>query len=154
MPSDAEAPHKAYPNRTAKGRFRTGFSGNRLGRPARVRSTKSVFQAMLASKVAMRIDGKLQTISVTEAMAARVKREALTGPLRGLEKGIAVAQMYSLEDPPKREQKIDLSLLTDEELAWYGRILSRLTGLDYDATNPSFDCEPSEDHTSNEGESE
>lgn len=134
-----EFPHKRHPNRYSNGRFRRGVSGNPKGRPRKARSTRAIFQEMLTSKVTMKVDGKLRRLSVTEAMAARVKREALAGPLRGLEKGITIAQLYSVADPrePKQqtepEQEIDLSSLTDEELEWYGRIAAKMAGVPFDS---------------------
>lgn len=99
---------------------------------------------MLLSKVAIRIDGKVRHLTVIEAMAARVKREALTGPLRGLEKAIAVAQMYSLDDPPDHkaaQPEIDLTSLTDEELEWYGRLSAKLTGMDSEELKEAAEAE-------------
>jgi hypothetical protein len=88
---------------------------------------------MLASKVTMTVDGKARLLTVTEAMAARVKREALAGPLRGLERGVAFAQLYSLDDAHDKTVEVDLSILTDEELHQYGRIASKLMGEAWDS---------------------
>lgn len=107
----------------------------------------SIFQAFSGemhrnSKRTALFASKIRGLTVIEAMAARVRREALTGPLRGLEKGIAVAQLYSLDDPPaKREATVDLSILTDEELGWYGKLAAKLTGVDLEP-DPLIDSDP------------
>jgi hypothetical protein len=126
--------HEKYRGRTNKGQFQKGHCGNPKGRPRQARSTRAIFQQMLASKVAMTIDGKVRMLTVTEAMAARVKREALAGPLRGLERGVAVAQLYSLDDAPDKQTVADLSILTDKELDDYGRIAAKLLGEEFDTT--------------------
>lgn len=120
--------HERYRGRSRSGQFVKGHCGNPKGRPRRARSTRAIFQAMLSSKVTMTIDGKVRMLTVTEAMAARVKREALAGPLRGLERGVAVAQLYSLEDARDKTVELGLSILTDEELEQYGRIAAKMSG--------------------------
>lgn len=127
--SDEDDQHRIWKSRRKNGQFRSGVSGNPSGRPRKARSTQAVFKAMLASKVPVTRDGKVSHLTVIEAMAERVKREALTGPLRGLEKGVLVAQKYSLDDPPKKEEtQYDLSRLTDEELDQYGRLAAKACG--------------------------
>jgi hypothetical protein len=130
--ADAEDIHDKDPRRRKNGQFRTGVSGNRRGRPRKARSTRAIFQEMLRSKVPMMVDGKLQRLSVVEAMAARVKREALAGPLRGLEKGLLVAEKYSFDDPPPGDEQADLSMLSDDELEIYGRLASKLLGVPWE----------------------
>ncbi|WP_432201772.1 DUF5681 domain-containing protein [Erythrobacter sp. W53] len=126
MPDEDADQHRVWKNRRTNGRFRPGKSGNPSGRPKRSLSTNAVFQRMLSSKVPVISDGKRRMVTVVEAMAERVKRESLTGPLRGLEKGIAVAKDYSLNDPPEDKKTYDLSKLTDEELDQYGRLAAKL----------------------------
>jgi hypothetical protein len=109
-------PHPRLRGRTRTGQFQKGFSGNRRGRPLKARSTRAVIQEMLESKVSLTVDGKIAKMSVVEAMAARMKKEALTGSLRALERGLMVAERYSLQDAPVSQPTEDLSLLTDEEL--------------------------------------
>ena len=45
--------HPRIPGRRANGQFQKGRSGNPKGRPRKARSTKAIFQQMLASKVPM-----------------------------------------------------------------------------------------------------
>ena len=131
MTSQAEL-HGAFPDRYKNGQFRKGRSGNPSGRPRKCLSTASVFRDMLLSKVDLLSDGRAIRVTVLEAIAQRVKKEALKGSLAGLEKGIAVAQKYSLADLPPPEPKYDLSLLSDEELEWYGRLAAKLQGIEWD----------------------
>jgi Family of unknown function (DUF5681) len=127
--------HPRYPGRRRNGQLRKGFSGNRKGRPRRARSTRAIFQEMLQSKVPMMVNGKLKKMTVVEAMAARVKREALAGPLRGLEKGVGVAQMYSLPELVDEEKQINFEVLTDEEFETYGRLLHKLWGVPWEESS-------------------
>lgn len=120
--------HPRFHGRKRNGQFASGFCGNRNGRPRKERSTRAVFQQMLTSRVQLSVDGRIVHLSVVEAMAARMKREALTGPLRGLERGIAVAERYSL---PEREDKefFDFSSFSNEELREWGRLAEKATGI-------------------------
>ncbi len=129
-------PHRSLNDRRSNGQFQKGCSGNPKGRPRKSRSTKGIFQAMLNSKVPVRTGGRTIKISVVEAIAERVKREALTGPLRGLEKGVAVAQKYSLNEAVDEEKPIDLTILTLDELDSYGRLVAKLTGDVWDEPGP------------------
>ena len=124
--------HPTFPGRRRNGQIRKGFSGNRKGRPRKARSTRAVFQEMLQSRVPMMVNGKLKKLTVVEALAARVKREALTGSLRGLEKGVGVAQMYSLPESPQPEGTFNLEALDDEELEIYGRLLHKICGVPWE----------------------
>lgn len=133
--------HQVFSNRRSNGQFRPGKSGNPSGRPKKSLSTQSVFRAMLMSKVSVLKDGKRVTLTVVEAMAERVKREALAGPLRGLERGIAVAQKYSLLEVPPDEQAPDLSRLSDEDLELYGMLAAKLQGLDWETVQKSWETE-------------
>lgn len=129
---EGEAAHERYRGRKTNGQFQKGHCGNPKGRPRRARSTRAIFQQMLASKVPMTIDGKIRLLTVTEAMAARVKREALDGPLRGLERGVAVAQLYSLDEAVDEPQEADLSSLHDSELYEYARLVYKILGKEQD----------------------
>ena len=127
--ADDEDRHPRFPGRRRNGQMRKGFSANRKGRPRKARSTRAIFQEMLQSKVPMMVNGKLKKLTVVEAMAARVKREALTGPLRGLEKGVSVAQTYSLPEPAEPEPVWDLSGLDDQEMRDLERLMSKVLGV-------------------------
>jgi hypothetical protein len=122
-------PHRVFRGRRKNGQFQKGVSGNRKGRPRRSRSTRKVMQDMLASKVPTMINGRVQYLTTIEAMAARVKREALTGPLRSLETAITIAQRYTLEDREPEHKSWDLSLLNDDELGQLHRVLAKLDGM-------------------------
>ncbi len=129
--------HRAYPGRNTNGRFQKGMSGNKRGRPRKAHSTKSVMQAMFSSKVTATVDGRIVNMTVVEAIAARVKREALTGPLRGLETAMTMAQRYSPEDPPPPEPGWNLNWLDDEELEHFHVLLAKVYGEALDeAQNP------------------
>jgi hypothetical protein len=128
MDNNHKEMHPRFHGRKRNGQFASGFCGNKKGRPTKPRSTRAVFQRMLTSKVQLSVDGRIAHLSVVEAMAARMKREALTGPLRGLERGIAVAERYSL---PERDEKdiFDFSSFTNAELREWGRLAEKATGI-------------------------
>jgi hypothetical protein len=122
--------HPKYAGRLANGQFAPNCCGNPRGRPPRSRSTRAVLQQMLQSKVPTKVDGKIVMLTVVEAMAARIKREALAGPMRGLEKGLSVAEKYSLPDPPEKEDEpADLSRLTTAEKIQFENLISKVLGL-------------------------
>ena len=125
---DDDDRHPRYPGRRRNGQARKGYTPNPRGRPPEAQSTKEVFRKMLRSKVTVVIDGVEMKQTVLEALADRVKRVGLTGPLRGLDKAIAVAQQYSEPDRPPREAEPlpDLSLLSDEDLALYGMLSAKV----------------------------
>jgi hypothetical protein len=78
-------------------------------------------------------------------MAARVKREALTGPLRGLETAMAMAQRYSPEDLPPAPGW-DFKWLDDEELDHFHVLLAKVQGEPLDPEqNPINDNTDPED---------
>lgn len=129
MNDGPDDPHRNFPGRRANGQFQKGVSGNRKGRPRRARSTKAVMQAMLASRVPTMIDGQVTQLTTIEAMAARVKREALTGPLRSLETAITIAQRYTLDDPVPEEKTFDLWRLDDSEIKELHRLLAKIEGV-------------------------
>jgi hypothetical protein len=85
---------------------------------------------MLQSKVPTKVDGRIVMMTVVEAMAARIKREALAGPLRGLEKGLSVAEKYSLPDlQPKDDEPADFSQLTTAEKLQFEQLISKVLGV-------------------------
>jgi hypothetical protein len=114
-PND-DNPHDRFPGRRKNGQFKKGVSGNPKGPPRKAKSTRAIFQSMLQSKVKMVVDGKAKVLNVIEAMAARAKLEALTGSIRGLERGVAIAEKYSFEDPQHMEEKFDYTAIDDIEL--------------------------------------
>lgn len=118
--------HPRFPGRRRNGQCRKGYTPNPRGRPRQARSTRAIFQEMLQSKVPMMVGKKQKKVSVLEAMAARVKREALTGNLRWLERGLAVARAYSTSEPAPAGPPWDLSRLTDEELDAFESLLGKI----------------------------
>jgi hypothetical protein len=129
MDDDQTEMHPRIAGRRRNGQFPKGVSGNPKGRPRKARSTKAIIQDMLASKVLMTVEGRPKLLSVTEAMAARVKVEALTGSLRGLERGVAIAERYSFEDPdPPELGLVDISMLSREERKLFLELLRKVMG--------------------------
>lgn len=121
--------HDRFPGRRKNGQFKKGVSGNPKGPPRKAKSTRAIFQSMLQSKVKMVVDGKSKILNVIEAMAARAKLEALTGSMRGLERGVAIAEKYSFEDPQSSEGKFDYTAIDDAELDILELIMMKAHGL-------------------------
>ena len=119
--------HPRFPGRRRNGQCRKGHTPNPRGRPRKARSTRAIFQEMLQSKVPMMVGNKQKKVTVVEAMAARVKREALTGNLRALERGLAVARAYSISEPEPEGPPWDLSRLTDDELDVFESLLGKIS---------------------------
>ncbi len=97
--TDSEQKHKVgYKKPPAETRFQKGRSGNPKGRPAGTRNFKTDLREELAEPVNVREDGSVTTVSSQRAILKQLRAKALKGDPRALDRMVALAQRYDLED--------------------------------------------------------
>jgi hypothetical protein len=95
MPSDYDVGFGKPP---AESRFKKGRSGNPGGRPRGTRNFKSDLREELAEPVNVREDGRVRTVSSQRAAMKQLRAKALKGDQRALDRLLALAERYDLED--------------------------------------------------------
>ena len=95
MPADHDVGYGKPPVET---RFRKGRSGNPGGRPRGSRNFKTDLLEELAEPVNVREDGRVRTVSSQRAAMKQLRAKALKGDQRALERLLALAERYDLED--------------------------------------------------------
>ncbi len=97
--TDSEQKHKVgYKKPPAETRFQKGRSGNPKGRPQGTRNFKTDLREELAEPVNVREDGSVTTVSSQRAILKQLRAKALKGDPRALDRMVALAQRYDLED--------------------------------------------------------
>jgi hypothetical protein len=95
MPSDHRVGFGKPPVET---RFKKGRSGNPGGRPRGSRNFKTDLREELAEPVNVREDGRVRTVSSQRAAMKQLRAKALKGDQRALDRLLAFAERYDLED--------------------------------------------------------
>ena len=79
-------------------RFKPGQSGNRKGRPKGTKNFATDVRTTLSSPVRVTRDGSPRKISTQAAMLLRLRKKALGGDVRSLDRLIGLAQIYNNEE--------------------------------------------------------
>jgi hypothetical protein len=95
MPSDYRVGFGKPP---VESRFKKGRSGNPGGRPRGSRNFKTDLREELAEPVNVREDGRVRTVSSQRAAMKQLRAKALKGDQRALDRLLAFAERYDLED--------------------------------------------------------
>ena len=107
--TDSEQKHKVgYKKPPAETRFQKGRSGNPKGRPKGTRNFKTDVREELAEPVNVREDGSVTTVSSQRAILKQLRAKALKGDPRALDRMVALAERYDLEDAADEAEQ-DLS---------------------------------------------
>ncbi len=80
------------------GRFKKGRSGNPKGRPKGTKNFRTILQEQLAEPVSVRENGKVTRVSTQHAALMKLRAKALNGDHRALDRLLALAERYALED--------------------------------------------------------
>ena len=113
MSDDDEVGYGKPPKRT---RFKKGQSGNSKGRPKGTKNFKTDLREELAEPVNVREDGRLTSVSSQRAVLKKLRAKALNGDQRALERMLALAERYALEDAADEDER-ELSKSDQEIIA-------------------------------------
>jgi hypothetical protein len=98
-----------------KNQFKKGQSGNPNGRPKGSKSLKTVVLKELATKLEIKIQGKVKTVTKLEALVMKLMNDALSGQTNAQMKIVKLADLFSVEEDDQSEKmpasEEDLSLL-------------------------------------------
>lgn len=91
------------PQRDPQGRFASGSTGNRNGRPrSKAANQPPDVLAILSGPVVVAIGGVARKVSLEEARSRKLIERAMKGNLRAALKCLALAEKYGLIPSPKR----------------------------------------------------
>ena len=113
MSDDEEVGYGKPPKRS---RFKKGQSGNPRGRPKRTKNFKTDLREELAEPVNIREGGRLTSVSSQRAILKKLRAKALNGDQRALDRLLALAERYALEDTADDDER-DLSKSDQEIIA-------------------------------------
>ncbi|AOL22596.1 hypothetical protein Ga0102493_111570 [Erythrobacter litoralis] len=119
-------------------RFQPGRSGNPRGKRKGTKGLKTLMQENLQKKTTIKMAGETRKVAVTEAMIMRLIDLALRGPPSvAMQAFKELADFFQQDDLPP---PADLTVLTDEELEDFTKLLSKVHGVDFDS---DLDCHQS-----------
>ena len=121
MSNKYEVGYGKPPNHT---QFKKGQSGNPRGRPKGSRNFSTDVRATLKARVGLTGDGKRKTVSTQLATLLQLRKKALSGDARALDRMIELARTYNDEEIAEAAAKLSE---TDAELleAHNERVLRR-----------------------------
>ncbi len=106
--------------------FKPGQSGNRRGRPKSSQNLATIARRRFAQKIPMREAGKVRKVVTLEAGVARLIERALRGDHRAMMLFFNLARSVEVPETDRMaDWKAILPLLSDEELEFLGRIVTR-----------------------------
>jgi hypothetical protein len=125
---DEDPPYRVGYGRPPKARqFQKGRSGNPRGRPKGSKSFATIVREEQSKTIQVKIDGKMRSVPLGQAILMRMLREGVAGSRRASDQGLRLMERYGLaEEPP--EQTFDLTVFTDKELNEWGRLLYKASG--------------------------
>ena len=85
--------------------FKKDQSGNPKGRPKGSKNFSTNLREVLNSKVPIAKNGKKKTVSTQEAALLRLKKNALTGSQRSLEKFLDLAERHGEQEEARAEER-------------------------------------------------
>ncbi len=121
MSDDYEVGYKKPPKHT---RFTKGQSGNGKGRPKGSRNFSADVKDTLKARVGLTGAGKRKTVSTQLATLLQLRKKALSGDARALDRMIELARTYNDEDIAEAAAKLGQ---TDVEIleSYEARVLRR-----------------------------
>ncbi len=121
MSDDYEVGYKKPPKHM---QFKKGQSGNGKGRPKGSRNFSADVKDTLKARVGLTGDGKRKTVSTQLATLLQLRKKALSGDARALDRMIDLARTYNDEDIAEAAAKLGQ---TDAEIleAYEARVLRR-----------------------------
>ena len=96
-----------------KTRWKKGQSGNRLGRPKRVKNLETVVRQEAYSKIVIKEGGKTQTVTKVEALMKRMMTKGIQGDNKAASIALDLMQKFLPHVDPEAANRAPL---TDEEL--------------------------------------
>ena len=119
-----------YCNPPIKGQFQKGCKPG-PGRPQGSSTMAGALKKVFRGKVPYLENGKRKEGPATVALAKRALQHGLSGSARANEAARELAAKYGPEEPTNPPTDYDLSVLTAEELEWYGRLSCKLLGEEF-----------------------
>jgi uncharacterized protein DUF5681 len=113
--------------------FKPGQSGNPKGRPKGSRNIPNAISAIFRSSVVIRAGNKSLRVSRLEALMLKEMELAFKGDQRAVTTIFKTAREFGMFEPELApfswpDEKIDPTVLTDEELAECKRLLDKMIG--------------------------
>lgn len=108
--------------------FKKGKSGNPKGRPKGSKSFATLVRENLAKPIQVKLDGKLRTVSMGEAILMRSLRDAVSGGKRAAEQGLKLMERFDQPEEKEAEPEWDWDQLTEEELTIVERLIHKASG--------------------------
>lgn len=97
------------------------------GRPRGGTSLVTAIQRLLKEKVTVNTENGRVQITMTDAILRRLRKEILTGSMRGLELGLQWLEQYGPKDEEQRDEKWHLEDFSPDESTLLRSILLRVT---------------------------
>ncbi len=94
-------PHRpvGYANPPVKSQFKKGQSGNPRGRPGGRKNLTTILNETLYGKITVRERGHTRKITMIEALLLRLRKDALEGDLRAVDRLLRLIQMQQALTP-------------------------------------------------------
>ena len=94
-------PHRpvGYANPPVKSQFKKGQSGNPRGRPGGRKNLTTILNETLYGKITVRERGHTRKITMIEALLLRLRKDALEGDLRAVDRLLRLIQMQQALSP-------------------------------------------------------
>jgi hypothetical protein len=108
--------------------FQRGKSGNPKGRPKGAKGFKTLVQENLAKPVQVKMDGKMRTVTIGEAILMRTLRDAVSGGKSAAEQGLKLMERYGPAEPEEPKLELSLAEFSIEELTEFERLIAKATG--------------------------
>jgi hypothetical protein len=130
-PQEPEKPLKrrrfrstGYRNPPVAHQFKPGQSGNPRGRPRGSKNFRKAVEEIFIGKLAVRMGNKVHRVTKIEAVLLTQVNQALQGNQRAAQAVVAtVKELGLLDTRPEKLVLGNLSLLSDEELAEFERLI-------------------------------
>ena len=119
-----------YGNPPVKDQFSKGCKPG-PGRPKGSSTMEGALKKVFRGKVPYLENGERKEGPATVALAKRALQHGLSGSAKANEAARELAARYGPEECNEASAAHDLSILTDEELEWYGRVACKLRGEEF-----------------------